>query len=224
MMLTARSKKMIRNTALVFLLFLMGLFCNSHISYASQSVALLVNGLKNSRAGQNGIKCMEKVIGYNEEWENCNINYYSYDGENPLNDTTEEKLTKAIKNTFSNCTEKTAIFYYVGHGTFSVNDGDGFQLHGKKEKRDIKVGKYKYRTLLQVLSNITCKKLIIILDCCGSGNFISMFKNDASEHLKNKTTIITSASPDQMANFIESKKGNNDYFLFSKVLSLGLTP
>ena len=172
MKMAVRNRKMLINTALWFLVCLITVFCAAHISYASQSVALLVNGLKNSKAGQNGIKCMEKVIGYNEEWENCDIKYYSYDGENPSNDITEEKLTKTIKNTFSNCADKTAIFYYVGHGTFSVDDGDGFQLHGKKEKKDIKIGKYKYDTFLKVLSKIKCKNLIIILDCCGSGGFI----------------------------------------------------
>ena len=194
---------------LAALICVFGIFCIPYTSFASQNTALLVTGLSNTKAGQNGINWMEKVIKSNEEWKNCKVKYLAYNGERKKGMTATE-FSQTITRSFSNCEGKTAIFYFVGHGTDFNGYGDGLKVHEGV--------KYSYKDLAENLARVKCKKMIIILDCCRAGGFIKRFEGLKNKAAKKRTIIITSSSNTQEVLF-----QNDHYFCFSKALYQGLS-
>jgi len=68
-------------------------------------------------------------------------------------------------------------------------------------------------TLMDFLSNIS-GKIIVIYDACKSGSFLSTLENSNKEQI-----IITSASPDQNANFISQGSISFSYFFWTHIFN-----
>lgn len=94
---------------------------------------------------------------------------------------TYAKLAQSISNTFSSNTANTlSIFYYSGHGTVDTNTNFGIWTRDEQN--------YKFQTLYQDLKSIK-GKVVVILDCCYSGNFVEIARKEPDS--ANKFLVLT---------------------------------
>lgn len=81
----------------------------------------------------------------------------------------ETFLKEMVAEVNSSGTDRV-LFYFAGHGT-TINNTRGPQgfLILKNDANDENSGNYKIEDLLTHLSELTCKHLLIVLDCCFAG-------------------------------------------------------
>ena len=115
-------------------------------------------------------------------------------------DTNQKKLnvTKAIlrreiKENFRNDDDiDIALFYFAGHGSFS--DTDGYLLTQDAEKDD---EGFPMKELIDLANKANkIREIVIILDCCYSGNVGNKSLDDVAE-LRKGVSILTSSRKNQ---------------------------
>ncbi len=78
-------------------------------------------------------------------------------------------LAELIREVNDSGTDRV-LFYFAGHGT-TINNSRGPQgyIILKNERGDENSGNYKIEDLIIQLNRLTCKHLLIVLDCCFAG-------------------------------------------------------
>jgi len=125
---------------------------------------------------------------------------------------TKSKLRKKIREKFRNDDDiDIALFYFAGHGTFS--DTDGYLVTQDSEEGD---EGFSMKELIDLANNATkIREIVIILDCCYSGNAGNNILTNTSE-LRKGVSILTSSRENQTSD--ETRNGG----LFTKRVCIAL--
>ena len=151
------------------------------------------------------IDCLKKIKVNGQTISNENIHQFS----NP----TYTQLDRVINNTFSGNTSDTlSIFYYSGHGTIDGNGHAGLYTHDG--------GNYKFSTLYNKLKGIN-GKIVVILDCCYSGSFITQNYIDVAA--KNKFLILTACQSTKYSPYYNKLSNIMTLFTGKKVMTTRYT-
>ena len=194
----------------------------SHNNNKNKKIAIII--------GTNYINTDLELKGCNNDTKmiyNLLINFFKYKKENIIliNDTTDTTNTTDTNNTKKYPTKKniisifdnivkesnitTLFFYFSGHGN---NNGIFINSYEILDKYEFK------NNFLNKLSRNT--KLIIILDCCRSGNYIdSSFISNINSYLLNLKIIFLAACNNfQNTSEIYDKSNNLYYGIFTYCL------
>lgn len=184
-------------TILVIFMLFLG-FCGNSCMAANKpkSFSLVVSG-----AGLlNGDKDeMVKILKKNKLYSDNSIWTYTYDTEADgiAAGTTKAEYNKAIDTAYRGCTvNDTAYFFHSGHGMEGFNKGWGIML--KSAYGGLPFSWYKYDDLLEKLSGVNCKHMVIIIHACESGAVKEAY-NKLPQRKKNKISLFWSSEANQLS-------------------------
>lgn len=179
----------------LFLVFIC-LLCNYtkvHAASESKMYSLLISGTK---IADRDVVEMEKILNKNRLYSDTSIYKYNYDVDNGFSaGTTRSAYDAAIDTAFKDCAENdTAFFFHSGHGKEGFGKGWGLML--KNAFGTIPFSWYEYDDLLDKLTKIKCKHMIIMIHSCESGAILEAY-NQLSVQQKKKISLFWSSGPNE---------------------------
>lgn len=127
---------------------------------------LFINGFSKYAAGTNNISQLENKFYGNQLWNIKDNWHLTYNCEG--NGTNESGIKNAIAKAYASATNNDiGMFYMYAHGA------TGEIALKFSNSTWLPVITLKYKTLVNELAKTSCKRIIVILDSCHSGSFIS---------------------------------------------------
>ncbi|MGN7765135.1 caspase family protein [Paenibacillus sp. 22594] len=157
-----------------------------------------------------------------DEFEGFVKKYFKYDSLVTYRGvrTKKENLDAAIRNFFLNCNETdTLVLYWSGHG--DRIGSDGYLVCSDSKAEDIKDDKISMKEISDVISNSKAEAVLVIVDCCYSGQLARNRKNGAELQIEGKGRVTITASSDEIA-FSEGSHGVFTRFLLDELNCLVL--
>lgn len=166
------------------------------------AAALLISSVPTSN---NDVSVMKKIIDKHAVDPTVTV-VKKYDSDNRKDNTDEVKWYEWIRSTYKYTNARSvSYFYYSGHTSYSRGNPDGCTLNGFR-------GDYiSYALLLTMLDKNVKGKLVIIMDSCGSAQFIKWLGKSKIKN-KNRFYIITSCNVNEFSNVKENKNGSSNGF------------
>lgn len=184
-------------TILTICMLCFGLCESSYaISNKSKSFSLIVSG---AGVGNGDKDEMEKILKKNKLFSDNSIWTYTYDTEAAgiAAGTTKAEYNKAIDTAYKGCTiNDTAYFFHSGHGMEGINKGWGIML--KTAYGGMPFSWYKYDDLLEKLSSVSCKHMVVIIHACESGAVKEAY-DKLPQSKKNKISLFWSSGANQLS-------------------------
>lgn len=175
-------------------------FSLSKTSYATtnkrKSFSLVVSG---AGVGNGDKDEMVKILQKNKLYSDNSVWQFTYDTEagGISAGTTKAAYNKAIDTAYKGCTiNDTAYFFHSGHGMEGLNKGWGIML--KTAYGELPFSWYKYDDLLEKLSNVPCKHMVIIIHACESGAVKEAY-DKLPQNKKNKISLFWSSGANQLS-------------------------
>jgi hypothetical protein len=158
--------------------------------YASKprSYSLVVSGIPGTR---NDEKNMVDVLQKNQLYSE-NVVYtfeYNTDAKWGLDGTTKIAYNNAIDTAYAKCTTNdVAYFFHSGHGSELGEDTNGLGIVLRLQGLSF----YKYYDLLNKLSDVKCKHMVIFLQACKSGAVYDAYRK-LPENKQKKISLFWSS-------------------------------
>lgn len=166
----------------------------SKTSYAAtnkcKSFSLVVSG---AGVGNGDKDEMIKIFQKNKLYSDNSVWQFTYDTEagDISAGTTKASYNRAIDTAYKKCTANdTAYFFHSGHGMEGLNKGWGIML--KTAYGGSPFSWYKYDDLLEKLSSVSCKHMVVIIHACESGAVKEAY-DKLSQSKKNKISLFWSS-------------------------------
>ena len=194
-----------------------GKIAKCSITVKANVYMLFINGFSTYAAGTNNITHLESKF-YNSQVWNIKDNYeliYNCEGNGANSNGIKNAISTAYASAGSN---DIGLFYMFAHG------GDGeIALKFSDSGSWLPVVTMKYDTLINELVKTKCKRILVILDSCHSGSFVSAIQNLSFDQ-QQRFIVITSAgqfssSYADMSSIPEKDQGS----VFAKTIYYGLS-
>lgn len=184
-------------TALISICLLcLGFSAKADAASRPKSYSLVVSG---AGFGQGDGNAMEQVLEKNKMFSQNIVYRFTYDTEantHGIRGTNRIVYSKAIDQAYSKCTSRdTAFFFHSGHGMEGFTKGLGIVLSTTK------IGEvstwYPYKDLLNKLSKVPCKHMVIIIQACESGAVEKAYYK-LPESKRKKISVFWSSAANQL--------------------------